>query len=53
MEQSLDQRRGLSRWLAELKERPALRRGRARYEEARVKPQENLSIHTVVFGQKG
>jgi GST-like protein len=53
MEQSLDGRQSLSRWLDELKERPALRLGRAQFEEARVKPQENPSIHKVVFGQKG
>jgi GST-like protein len=53
LEQSLDDRPGLARWLAELKERPLLRQGRAQFEEARVKPQENPSIHKVVFGQKG
>jgi GST-like protein len=53
LEQSLDDRPGLARWLEELKERPLLRQGRAQFEEARVKPQENPSIHKVVFGQKG
>jgi GST-like protein len=53
LEQSLDERPGLARWLQELKERPKLREGRARFEEARVKPQEDTSIHKVVFGQKG
>ena len=53
LEQSLDDRPGLARWLEELKERPQLRQGRAQFEEARVKPQENPSIHKVVFGQKG
>jgi len=53
LEQSLDERPGLARWLEELKERPQLRQGRAQFEEARVKPQENPSIHKVVFGQKG
>ena len=53
LEQSLDDRPGLARWLEELKQRPKLREGRARFEEARVKPQEDTSIHKVVFGQKG
>ena len=53
LEQSLDERPGLARWLEELKERPKLREGRAQCEEARVKPQENPAIHKVVFGQKG
>ena len=30
-----------------------LRKGRAQFEEARVKPQEDTSIHKIVFGQKG
>ena len=53
MEQTLDDRPGLSRWLDELKERPRLRQGRGRFEEARIKPQENPDIHKVVFGQTG
>jgi GST-like protein len=53
MEQTLDDRPGLSRWLDELKERPKLREGRGRFEEARIKPQENPEIHKVVFGQAG
>ena len=53
LEQSLDDRPGLARWLEELKERPQLRQGRAQFEEARVKPQEDTSIHKIVFGQKG
>jgi hypothetical protein len=53
MEQTLEDRPGLSRWLDELKERPKLREGRGRFEEARIKPQENPEIHKVVFGQAG
>lgn len=53
LEQSLDDRPGLARWLEELKERPRLREGRAQFEESRVKPQEETSIHKVIFGQKG
>jgi GST-like protein len=53
MEQTLEDRPGLSRWLDELKERPKLREGRGRFEEARIKPQENPEIHKVVFGQTG
>jgi GST-like protein len=53
LEQSLDERPGLARWLEELKQRPQLREGRAQFDEARIKPQENPEIHKVVFGQKG
>ena len=52
LEQSLDDRPGLARWLEELKERPQLREGRAQFEEARIKPQEDTSIHKIIFGQK-
>lgn len=51
MEQSLDDRPGLTRWLEELKNRPRLRQGRAQFEERRIKPQDDPSIHKVVFGQ--
>jgi GST-like protein len=51
MEQTLDDRPALKAWLAELKERPLLRKGRALFEEARIKPQENPTMHKVVFGQ--
>ncbi len=53
LEQSLDDRPGLTRWMEELKNRPLLRKGRAQFEEARIKPQEDQSIHQLVFGQKG
>lgn len=52
MEQDLDDKPNLARWLGELKERPALRRGRALNEGDRVKPQDDVSIHKVLFGQK-
>lgn len=53
LEQSLDDRPALARWLEELKGRPKLRKGRGRFEDARIKPQENPQIHKVVFGQTG
>lgn len=53
MDQTLDDKPHLARWLETLKERPALRKGRGLHEELRVKPQEDTSIHKVLFGQKG
>lgn len=52
MEQSLEERPALKRWLEELKARPRLRQGRAQFEDLRIRPQDDPSIHKVAFGQK-
>jgi len=52
MEQSLDDKPHLARWLNTLKQRPALRRGRALNDADRIKPQEDREIYTLLFGQK-
>lgn len=49
MDQSLDDKPNLKRWLDELKSRPALRRGRALHEKARVRPQDDPSTHKTLF----
>lgn len=53
MEQEIEHRKGLSRWLEELKQRPQVRAGRGLYADAKVKPQDNKDIHKIAFGQTG
>lgn len=52
MEQTLDDKPNLQRWLELLKARPLLRKGRSLHEKARIKPQEDPSTHSVLFGSK-
>jgi len=53
MEQTLDDKPNLQRWLEALKARPLLRKGRGLHEKARIKPQDDPSTHKVLFGSKG
>jgi GSH-dependent disulfide-bond oxidoreductase len=53
MEQEVESRPGLLRWLQELKARPQVRKARALHDDLRIKPQEDKSIHKLAFGQNG
>jgi len=52
-EQTLDDKPNLARWLDVMKARPLVRKGRAIHEELRIKPQEDRSLHKLLFQQKG